>query len=124
MKFPAWYGILVSSQMIVQWAVSILNGDVAEFRSAPWEIAFHLAAEFSTALVLLVGGIALLKSKSWARQTLLVGLGMVMYSVIVSPGYFAQLGQWLPVAMFALVLLGAAWCAVMLFTRAERKVGP
>ena len=46
MKFPAWYGILVGALMIAQWTFSIAAGGVPEFQSSPWEIAFHLAAEF------------------------------------------------------------------------------
>lgn len=118
MKFPAWYGILVGVLMIAQWAISILSGDVPEFQNAPWEIAFHLAAEMSTALMLLIGGIASLKSISWAKQVLLLGMGMVIYSEIVSPGYFAQLGQWPFVAMFAVLLVGAIIAFVQLL--AER----
>jgi hypothetical protein len=30
---------------------------------------------------------------------------MLLYSVIVSPGYFAQLGQWEFVAMFAILCI-------------------
>ena len=107
MKFSAWYGILVGCLMIAQWIFSIVSGGVPEFRTAPWAIAFHLAAELSTAGMLILGGIAALKSIPWGRQVLLVGLGMVIYSEIVSPGYYAQLGQWAFVGMFAIVLLGA-----------------
>lgn len=114
MKFSAWYGILVGFLMIVQWSFSILSGGVPEFQSAPWEIAFHLAAEFFTALMLIIGGIAALRSLSWAKQVLLVGLGMVIYSEIVSPGYFAQLGQWPLVALFATLLFGATVSATQL----------
>jgi hypothetical protein len=108
MKFPAWYGIVVGFLMIAQWAFSILAGGVPEFQTAPWEIIFHLAAEMSTALVLIMGGIATLQSTAWSKQVLLLGLGMVIYSEIVSPGYFAQREQWPLVAMFAILLLGAA----------------
>ena len=114
MKFPAWYGILVGLLMITQWTFSILAGSVPEFQNAPWEIAFHLAAEFSTALVLLLGGIAMLRSIAWSRAVLLLGLGMVIYSEIVSPGYFAQLNQWAFVAMFAVLLFGAVWSSMLL----------
>lgn len=107
MKFSAWYGILIGILMIGQWTFSILSGGVPEFQTAPWAIAFHLAAEFSTALVLIIGSIATLKLISWGNQILLLGLGMVIYSEIVSPGYYAQLGQWLFVIMFAVFLLGA-----------------
>lgn len=116
MKFPAWYGILVGCLMIVQWAFSIVSGGVPEFKTAPWEIAFHLAAEMFTALMLIAGGIAALKSIPRANQILLVSLGMVMYSEMVSPGYFAQLGQWPLVAMFAILLFGAARSATLLMS--------
>lgn len=115
MKFPAWYGILVGFLMIAQWTFSILAGGVPEFQSAPWEIAFHLAAEMSTAVMLLIGGSAALRSATGSKQVLLLGLGMVIYSEIVSPGYFAQLDQWAFVAMFAVLLFGATVSATMLF---------
>jgi hypothetical protein len=107
MKFSAWYGIVVGFGMIAQWTLSILSGGVPEFQTEPWRIAFHLAAEFSTALVLIVSGLATLRSAAWGKPALLVGLGMVIYSEIVSPGYFAQLGQWPMVGMFAVILVGA-----------------
>jgi hypothetical protein len=114
MTFPAWYGILVGLLMITQWTFSIFAGGVPEFQSEPWRIGFHLAAEFCTALVLMVGGIAALKSIAWSKQVLMLGLGMVIYSEIVSPGYFAHLRQWTFVGMFALLLFGAVWSGMLL----------
>lgn len=114
MKFPAWYGIVVGVLMIGQWTFSILAGSVPEFQSAPWEIAFHLAAEMSTAIMLIAGGVAALRSIGWGKQVLLLGLGMVIYSEIVSPGYFAQLDQWTFVVMFSILLFGATIAAAKL----------
>ena len=114
MKFPAWYGISVGILMILQWMFSIVTEGVPEFETTPWAIGFHLAAEFSTALMLIVGGIAVLRSTRWGKQLLTVGLGMVLYSEIVSPGYFAQLGQWALVGMFAILLFGAVWSTMTL----------
>ena len=122
MKFPAWYGLLVGILMIAQWTFSIAAGGVPEFHTTPWEIAFHLAAEFSTAIVLIVGGITALRSVPWSRTILLLGLGMVIYSEIVSPGYFAQRDQWPFVLMFALLFCGAAWSVVVLLTTSERRI--
>jgi hypothetical protein len=34
---------------------------------------------------------------------------MLLYSVIVSPGFFAQQGQWIFVGMFAVLLALALW---------------
>lgn len=121
MKFAAWYGILVGLLMIAQWMVSILTGGVPEFQTAPWEIAFHLAAEMSTAALLVAGGIAALKSIRRARELLLLGLGMVIYSEMVSPGYFAQLGQWAFTAMFAVLFCGAIWSVIRLLMESEKS---
>jgi hypothetical protein len=114
MKLSAWYGILVGMLMIVQWTFSIVSSGVPEFETAPWAIGFHLAAEISTALALLTGGITSLRSKSWGKPVLLLGLGMVIYSEIVSPGYYAELGNWLFVVMFAILLFGAVWSVMLL----------
>jgi hypothetical protein len=122
MKFPAWYGIVVGFLMIAQWAVTILAGDVPEFENAPWEIAFHLAAEMSTAVVLIIGGLAALRSVAWSKPVLLLGLGMVIYSEIVSPGYFAQLNQWAFVAMFAVLLFGATLAATQVLIEKINRV--
>ena len=122
MKFSAWYGILVGLLMIAQWTFSILSGGVPEFRTEPWRIAFHLAAELCTALVLIVSGLTMLRSIPWAKPVLLVGLGMVIYSEMVSPGYFAQLGQWAWVAMFGLLLFGAVLSARLLLSKDVRRI--
>jgi hypothetical protein len=114
MKFPAWYGIVVGILMIAQWSLSIISGSVPEFQTEPWRIGFHLAAEFLTAIMLIVGGIAVLRSVAWGRTVLLIGLGMVIYSEIVSPGYFAQLGGWAIVGMFMVLLCGAIWSVLLL----------
>ena len=116
MRFPVGYGISVGLLMILQWTFTIAAGAVPEFETAPMEIAFHLAAEFTTASLLLIGGAATWKTLSWGKPVLLTGLGMVMYSEIVSPGYYAQLGQWGFVAMFGALLFGAVW-SVMLLVR-------
>lgn len=118
MKYPPWYGILVGILMMAQWTVSVATNSVPEFETTPWAIGFHLAAEVITALMLFIGGIATLKSTKWGRQVLLVGVGMVIYSEIASPGYFAQQGQWALVVMFAILLFGAVF-AVMSMLRQE-----
>lgn len=114
MKFAGRYGVVVGCLMVAQWIFSIIIGGVPEFQTAPWAIGFHLAAEFAAAFMLIIGGIASLRSSMWGSHILLVGLGMVMYSEIVSPGYFAQQSQWAMVAMFAVLLFGATWSVTRL----------
>jgi hypothetical protein len=107
MIFAAIYAIVVGAGMIGQWLFFLATGQVPELVTEPLRIRFHLAAEFATALALLVGGLALLTGQAWGRWVYLLAMGMLLYTVIVSPGYFAQRGQWAFVGMFAVVLLVA-----------------
>jgi CHASE2 domain-containing sensor protein len=114
MVFAGWYALIVGVLMIVQWAFFILTGQGPELQSEPLRIAFHLAAEGVTAALLIIAGAALLRSRRWARSVGLVALGSLVYTSIVSPGYFAQLGQWPLVTMFAALLASAVACIVAL----------
>ena len=117
MRLAAWYGVLVAMLVFAQWIFFIASGNVPEFEDAPREIAFHIAAEMAMALVLLAGSIAVLQRRAWGALLYLVGAGMVIYSVINSPGYFAQAGDWGLMAIF-MVLLVLTVCAVVLVVRA------
>jgi hypothetical protein len=121
MKFASWYGISVGTLIILQWIFFISTGAVPEFRTTPWSISFHLAAEISLALALLMSGVAALRSKPWGTKALMVALGMAVYSEINSPGYFAQLGQWLLVGMFLILLLGATFSIRLLLQQGNQK---
>ena len=93
MKFTAWYAILVGILMIVPWTFYLATGRVPEVQSEPIRLAFHLAGEFSTAICLIVAGWAVLRARLWSRPFILAALGMLVYTVIVGPGYFTQQGQ-------------------------------
>jgi hypothetical protein len=105
MKLAGLYGIGVGVMMVAQWTFFIATGQTPELQTEPIRIAFHLAAEFITALGLVVSGIGLLRRTAWSPNAHLLFAGMLTYSVIVSPGYFAQQGQWVFVLMFAVLLL-------------------
>ena len=117
MKFSAWYGISVGLLIILQWIFFLATDSVPEFQTTPWAIGFHMAAELFLALALLISGTATLGVKPWGEKALLAALGMAIYSEINSPGYFAQLGQWALVVMFALLLFGATVSVMMILKR-------
>jgi hypothetical protein len=119
MKFAGWYSIIVGFLMLAQWSYFIAAGQVPELQTEPLRIAFHLAAEAATALALIVSGIALLQKRAWARTAGFTALGMLTYTVIVSPGYFAQQGVRPLVGMFA-VLLALAIVSLRLLARQAR----
>jgi NADH:ubiquinone oxidoreductase subunit 2 (subunit N) len=105
LKFTAWYSITVGVLMLAQWGFFLATGQVPELQAEPYRIAFHLLGEGATAIALIASGIALLRRAYWSRQAAYTSLGMLTYTVLVSPGYFAQLGQWPLVVMFAVLLL-------------------
>jgi hypothetical protein len=105
MIFAAVFALVAGTGMIGQWVLSLVSSQVPELETEPLRIRFHLAAEFATALALVVGGFGLLTEQAWGRWFYLLAAGMLLYTVIVSPGYFAEKGQWAFVGMFAVVLL-------------------
>lgn len=118
MKFPAWCSVSIGVLMFAQWAFFLVAGQVPEVVTAPVALGFHLAAETATAIALIVGGVGALRRAPWAARLLLVANGLLIYTVITSPGYFAQLGQWPLVAMFA-ALLVLALLSIRSLWRAE-----
>jgi hypothetical protein len=105
MKLPAWFFIIVAILMVGQWGFFMATGAVPELWTEPWRIGFHLAAELATAASLLAGGVGLLRDRPWGKAAGLFAAGLLAYTCIVSPGYFAQLGQWPLVGMFAVLLV-------------------
>jgi hypothetical protein len=105
MIFASLYAIAVGIGMIGQWSVSLATGRVPELRSEPFRIGFHLAGEFLTAIALIAGGLGLWAGNTWGQPTYLVAVGMLLYTVVVSPGYFAQRREWSMVGVFAALLV-------------------
>lgn len=105
MKFPAWYGMGVGILIILQWIFFLATRSIPKSQTELREIGHHMAAELLLAVTLLVGGITALRSMQPGAKILLVAPGMATYREINSPGYFAQLGQWSLVGMFAVLLL-------------------
>jgi hypothetical protein len=106
-RIAGWYGIVIGLGMIAMWVVFLTAGDVPEVLTAPVALSFHLVAEGLTALVLLMSGIGLLLDVPVAPPSYRVGIGMLLYTVIVSGGYFAQRAEWAFVAMFAAIDVSA-----------------
>ena len=111
MIFAAVCAILIGVVMVGQWSLSIVKGQVAGPEAAyaagrgAVEMGFHYAAEFVTAAALVAGGLGLLLGSAWAMTVYLVAVGMLLYTLVNSPGYFAQQRQWGMVGMFGALLI-------------------
>ncbi len=119
MLYTAIFSIAVGVLMIGQWGVSLVKRNVAELSSEPIRIGFHLVAEFLTAAVLVLAGVALLAQSLVGYPLALLGLGMLLYTLINSPGYFAQKGQWPMVMLFVVLFILALLSLYELFSGLE-----
>ena len=86
MIFPATFTILTGIGIIGMWTVSYVSKQIPELESEPIRSKFHLSAEFATALLLIFAGIGLFSNQGWAISVYLIALGMLIYTLIVSPG--------------------------------------
>jgi len=105
MKFAAVFSIIVGVGMIGQWSVSFVTKQIPEMKTEPIRIWFHIVAEMVTAICLIISGIGLFFSSNWGKDIFLISIGMLFYTSIVSPGYFAQKGQWFWLGMFAAIII-------------------
>jgi hypothetical protein len=104
-KIASIYSIIVGIAMICMWLILIATNQVPEIKSAPTKITYHLVAEFLTAILLLIGGYGLFTKRVWGFHLYLISMGMLIYTVIVSAGYYANLGDIIMVGMFSVFQL-------------------
>jgi len=118
-KITAVYSLLMGLSMFGMWTMFWIVGEIPELETEPIRIGMHLAAEFVTAVLLIVGGIALLKSWKHSINLFQFSMGMLIYTLIQSPGYFAEQGELAFVAMFAIFLLIAGILLIGSFKNPE-----
>lgn len=117
------YGIVVGLSMIGLWSVLLMTGQVPELQTARLQITYHLTAEFLTAVTLLGTGIGVVYGHHWAGGGYLVALGMLLYTVINSAGYYAELGEFPMVGLFALLTITTLGCLWISLTRPQTLLG-
>ncbi len=105
MTFPALYAIVVGLLIFGQWAFFLITRQVPELKTERVHVLFHIADEFLTAAVLIASGVGLLMQLTWAMAIYPVAAGILLYTIIVSSGYFAQRRVWPIVGMFAVLLI-------------------
>jgi hypothetical protein len=102
-----WFQLLAGVAVLGLWTLLLLGGQVPEVQEGRVDIWFHVAAEVAMAVALVTAGLGVLRRAVWARGVSLLALGLLAYSAVNSPGYYAEQGDWAMVGMFAGVLLAA-----------------
>jgi hypothetical protein len=101
-KIAAIYSILVGIAMIGMWLSLIATNQVPEINDEPIRITYHLIGEYLTAIMLLIGGFGLLTNRGWGFHVFLISMGMLLYTVIVSAGYYGQKEDMIMVGVFTI----------------------
>lgn len=107
----AFYSILIGIFMIGFWSYAVIS-DIIPAEEKPWAITFHLFSEFSTSILLIVSGAGLWFNMDWGKYLSLLALGMLLYIVIYSPGYYLQKNN-LPMAIMFIILVVLTVAAII-----------
>jgi len=102
-KIAAIYAIFIGIAMLGMWISLITTNQVPEINTESIRISYHLVGEFLTAILLLIGGFGLLTNRGWGFHVFLISMGMLLYTVIVSAGYYIQQGDMVFTGMFSIM---------------------
>ena len=104
-KLTAVFQIILGAGIIGIWVMLFLSGRIPEIQTEPLRIAMHIAAEFTTGCLLLISGIYSLIKSAQHRVLFNLSFGALIYTLIVSPGYYADRGEWPVFAVFMIMLV-------------------
>lgn len=107
------YAIIIGIGITGLWTMLLRTKQVPELKTEPTAIKFHITAEMTMGILSLISGIFLLFRLSWAPYLFILAMGLIIYAVINSAGYYGQRKQWSFVAMFGIILI-ASVCLVIL----------
>lgn len=121
-KIASIFSLFCGVSMLVVWGILLGTGQVVELQTEPFGTIFLLAAEFLTALSLLIGGFGLLARKNWGLRADLAALGMLLYCTVFSIGVFGQQGN-IPATSFFIVIAAVAAIFSTMFILESAKGG-
>lgn len=123
MLFPAVYSIAVGLFMMGTWILFLVTGDATDLEHKTMGLVFYWTAEFITAISLIIAGTGLLYGRTWAYPVYLIATGMLLYTLVNSPGWFVTHGHWPMVGIFVgLLILGITGLGLFLRHRATRSI--
>ena len=111
MLFAALYALVVGTLMLIVWIALLVTGQVPDLPAQLPSLIFHWVAELLTAVALILAGAGVLRKRTWHMWGYPLAMGMLVYTLINRPGYYAQRGEWAMVGMFG--VLGLLWIIAM-----------
>lgn len=104
LKISGIYQILVGAGMLGIWILHFLRGEIPELQTEALRITAHLLAEGGTAIALMISGFFILLKGRRNDDLFNISFGALIYTLIASPGYFAQMAQWGMASVFLVLL--------------------
>ena len=101
----AAYCLATGLLMVGWWANDLRRGAWQRSDRSHAELGLHLAAEFMTAVWLLGAGLTYFAIGRAALPFEAVALGMLLYTTIVSPGYFVARRETAVVVLFGVLIV-------------------
>ena len=108
------YAIVIGIGILGLWLMLYLTKQIPELNSEPVAITFHITAETTMGVLALLSGIFLLIGLSWAPYFFVLSMGLVIYAVINSAGYYGQRNQWAFVIMFGIILIATVSLVILI----------
>lgn len=97
----AIYSFFIGIAMIGIWTMFYMTGSIPEINTEPWRIGLHISAEIATGITLILGAWGLMAHKKFGFNIFLLSMGMLLYTLIASPGYYIDKGNMVFAGMFA-----------------------
>ena len=104
-KFAATFQIVIGAGIIGIWIFLWGSNQIPELETEPVRILMHITAEIVTGLLLLVSGVWIILKKYTHNMLFNLSFGCLIYSLLASPGYYAQKGEWIPFIIFMMMLV-------------------
>ncbi|MFX0049271.1 MAG: hypothetical protein ACFE8G_14100 [Candidatus Hermodarchaeota archaeon] len=107
------YAIIIGIGIVGLWTMLYLTKQIPELKTEPVAIVFHITAEIIMGILSLLSGIFLLIGLSWAPTFFILAMGLIIYAVINSAGYYGQKKQWSFVIMFGIILVASVSLVIL-----------
>lgn len=104
-KLVAVYQTIIGIGMIGIWILLFSTNQIPEFETEPIRIILHITAEIVTGFLLIGSGIWLIMTNKTHPLLFNLSFGCLLYTLIASPGYYAQNGDWGVLAAFLIMLI-------------------
>ncbi|MFB0505005.1 MAG: hypothetical protein ACETWE_14400 [Candidatus Bathyarchaeia archaeon] len=91
--------------MVDMWTSFYFANAIPELETEPIRTILHITAEIATGVSLMIGGYGLYRNLKWGSRAYLLSMGMLLYTLTVSRGYYAQKGVIEFVEMFVIFII-------------------